>query len=573
LQELEFLEFLKKTTKHTINNKRHLESFFIPRYRDILSIKKRLIDASRHENLRNNILKKDTHVIKIMEVKIPYKEEHSFRGAMEKIIKNVFCAHNHDRKIEIKNKYGHYGYLESSYHSNYNSDIPFNDYEERFYQEAVLPFITNMDKNNLGDGIDDVINKYIDIYIDIQKEQYGYTYEKITKTLDDSDTLMENLFIQFNYNNFRLMKDKDNKDLTKYINSDENVNNIFTYKEKETGMNYHALNDGSLIVSKDNEFEAVHPFQKDKLINQLKFNFLKKEFKKSPMIIKEILNKLGDEKYGLYDPDSFRKIDNLKTILEDNRNLIKTLQIPVIDIFRQNYDVEEVVDTINVKKLHNKAKQKMKSFLNTKTMYLLTDDNINIFKELDQRNATKDINRDQLNNHVFNNIAYYQLKGDETEEKIEENLMSFSYALASFKNKALSGFDNEYYFNKMENNDHTDNIIYDQDGIMIYKVKTENESLLYGNNTWCISRKDAYKAYFKDYKKANNNQYFYYNFGAIQSEEMMIGITTNKSGDATNSFDNKNNNYMENDNLKNITSLIKKHDQEIVRKIKNKKGM
>lgn len=543
------------------------ESFFSPSFHNISELKFNLLKLASLKDYRQLVTQRKQFVVDFDKFDKNSAKFSHFKDKLENTIHSVFLTSSMNR-FSRKN----YVALQDGYHSSYTA--PVSNEDIFFLKKVVLPFISelkDLNKKDLDLHIEKTLNIFIEDHQVKMKKIFGYDYDKAISILNDDEDLLNEFFCKLNYRSFVCMKKYNTEELSKITNPDLNSDDpvevfIGSYHDEKTSISYHILKDCSIIAEKDNVFKAIHPIQVKPLFARFEFEYLKNILKKSPMIIKEILNKCGDNEFGLYRTENtLNKIEHFSQVLKDNRNMIKYLKIDVIDFFKDHYSVEGLVDHINEKSITNKARQAMKSYLNTKTHYLLTDENIEIFESFNE----KKVDRKELQNNVFNNIAYYQLQGDESNEKIEENLKSFSYSLNSFKNKMRYGFDTSYYINKMENNDHTDNIIYHEDGVLIYKVETEEESLLYGNNTWCISRENSYKTYFHDYKKENKNQYFYYNEGAEDSEERMIGITTDKKGVSTDAFNNGNKPFLDNPKLKDIESLIQEHDKTIKNKIKN----
>lgn len=560
------LEDVVKLDKNFNSEGKIFEAFFSPSFKKISELKSNLIKLAASKNYRKLVLSRKSFVIEFDEFDESSSKFFNFKKKMDDSIKSIFIASNLNRKNRKHNVAAYAAYEGHSTLAT-NEDI-------FFLNETVIPFINGLNELNKKD-LDLYIEKTLNVFIESHqvnmKKKIGYSYDKAISILNSDEDLLNEFFCKLNYRSFSCMKKYKTEELSNLTNPelnsvDPDVVFIGSYQDKKTDISYHILTDCSIIAEKGNVFKAIHPLQIKPLFARFEFEYLKNTFKKSPMIIKEILNKCGDDEFGLYPtPNTLKKIENFSVILKENRNVIKHLKIDVIDLFKEHYSIEGIVDHINKESITNKARQSMKSYLNTKTHYLLTDENVDIFESFND----KKVSREDLQNHVFNNIGYYQLKGDESGEKIEENLKSFSYSLNSFKNKMNYGFDTSYYINKMEENDHSENIIFNQDGILIYKVETAEESLLYGNNTWCISRENSYKTYFHDYKKENKNQYFYYNEGAENSEERMIGITTDKHGIPTDSFNNGNRFFLDNPKLKDIASLIQENDKTIKNKIKN----
>lgn len=540
-----------------------LYNFFLPKQLDLLNLKRKLLNIPDYsEEGKNLILNNKNDFINFSTVNSDSKKELDYK--LNTIFPNILTPYKKNRDFFKLPKY-------NSYSHNYRTQNT-DPFYLTLLEKSIKPFIMNIDSiDDIHGEIDKILEDYIQLHIEKKRSEYGYSYDKILNILENDEDKINELFYSFSICCIVLDKHLDNEELDELFKPDSSHKrkhqHIHTYHDESSNVKYHLLYDGSMMTSIDGEYQPVHPFQSSVIPRKLQFDYIKKEFRKTPKIINEIVSHFGDEKYGLYETKSFNELLNFKKTIIEERNLMKQLNISVIDLFKEHHSVERIRDDINEAKLNNQAKQKMKSFLNKKTYYLLTDENIAIFRTLNE----KEVTREQCQNHVFNNIAHYQLKCDETEEDIENKYSSFRHSLLTLKNKILEGFDANFYYDKMEDNNHLGNIIYNENNVMIYKVKTAEESLLYGNNTWCISRKDSYEDYFHKYKGENKYQYFYYNFVAESDNDMMIGITTERDGTPTESFDNRNDCYLKDENLKNIIDIIKEHDESINIK-KNKKS-
>lgn len=451
--------------------------------------------------------------------------------------------------------------IDSNLSSRYYSKQFINNHLFKFYQKIKQGYqVTEEDFNELS-------KQYVNTYQQVQRSVYGYVHDDIMECLQQ-DGVAEDLFAHFKYESFVVYKNKTQDEIRDYL---FNTDYTESYWENNSCINtnekYYLLNDRSVIIEKDNIFTPVHPLHIEPLVAQLEFKHVKHEFRKYPMIVKKIVENQGSPIYGFKESNSFEQLLSLKESMDINRNILKSSGISILDLYKENNEsIEGVVDDLNKTVQLYKAKQFMKSFLSTKTHYLMTDDNIKIFKDLQDY----DLRKKDYHNYIFNNIAYYQVDENTSEQDKQEKLESFSFALKVFKNKTLNHFDESYYLERMKENDHMKNVIFHKDKTILYKVKTPEESLKYGNNTWCISRKNSYQTFFKQYKSEDKYQYFYYDFSQVETKDLMIGITTDKYGKPTDAFDNSNSDYLKNPKLKEIKDLIKKHDPEVVI-LKNKK--
>lgn len=560
---LDFVNLITETFENDHSGASALKSrlirFFRPDHRDILKFKSALLTL-KNQGIENPD-PESLHDIDLFEKYYSnYTVDSEFEETLEK----------HFSRFAIFNYDSHQEYFKQD-EVKEEKNVRIN----RFFDSYINPFLSaNIKQADFHDSIDHIVNEYLDFYVETKRQEFGYSYDKLIDIIDNPE-YSDKIFEDFGFKSFNLVNNYSSEDIRNLMKEDEDKENnslfIGSYYDKDSQTTYHLLKDTSFLIENDDEFSPMHPFQEDFFVGRLKFLSAQLAFKKSPSFFKNIVCKLGDEHYGFYNRNSFEQSLNLQTLLETEKNLIKQVRIPVIDIFNKKHSIEDVVDVISEVKHHNDAKQKMKSFLSSKTMYLLTPENINIFKKFDNLKNRLKITRDQLNDQVFNSISHYVLEDENDEKEKQLKQESFHHSLVMFKNKALSGFDKNYYINLMKENNHLGNIIYSHQDVMIYKVSQAKESLLYGNNSWCISRKSSYKTYFKKYKTSNKSQYFYYDFASEKDSEMMIGITTKKDGTPTDAFDNSNRGYMNGSKLNDIIELIKKKDPEIALENQNKK--
>jgi hypothetical protein len=523
-----------------------------PKYDAIRKLLTTLSEIETNEKVRDNyFLKKDN-------IKFSY---YSNLWNFEKTLKEITGLNNPLFSDEDR----FYNFKTSSYKS--NSYAISHNVEDKFHSEYILPFIhkikTQHDNFDIEQEKKIIADAYLQGHQDLVLEYYGYSYSKFIKHIEKNNLSLK-IFEELKFQNILYSSNKNKQDFL------DNNKEAPIFKDKPSGLQYQTFNDGTMIIhTTSNDIDIVHPIHTKRLISQLDFKFIKHEFRKSPLLIKNLVDKIGNEEHGLFHKhNSFKKLLNLKDIITDNRNFIKNSKIDLIAIFNDKMRVEDIVDYIHEEKISHEAKRNFKSFLSSKTKYLLTEDNIAMFRVINQHG----FDRDELQNFVFNDISHYGIEENTSNDEIKSKADSFSYSLISYRNYLINGFDKEKQKKLMEENGHLKNIIFETDKCLLYKVNTKEESLLYGNNTWCISRKNSYETYFDSYKKDNNNQYFYYDFVEKNNHEMMIGITTDETGSPVKSYDNSNTNYLNSPNLKKIESLIKKHDKQLIKK-NNKIGL
>lgn len=442
----------------------------------------------------------------------------------------------------FSDKDDHYDFKEQS--SRYGR-LVYTPIIKAYEKEFILPFIEMIESPykdiDFKKSVDFIISKFIETHKDRLRSIYGYSIDKLINHIEDNN-FVEKLFKDGEFQNILY---QDNLDNDEFLHN--NQDSPF-FEDKSSGVVYQSFLDSTMVAhNPDGEIDIIHPLHTQKVMNQLEFQHLKHTFRKTPLIIKNIINECGTDDYGLYHKkNTFEQLLNFKQIITNNRNFLKTSKFDIIKTFQEDYLIESVVDKITTEKLYHE------------------NDNVEHFKSINE----KGFDRKEIQNFVFNNIAHYQIDDSTSKKEVDIKLESFSHSLISYKNFLINGFNKDKQKRKINQNNHDKNTIFETENTLLQKIETASESLLYGNNTWCISRKDSYETYFQKYKKSDCNQYFYYDFIAENDNEIMIGITTDKFGNAEVSCDNTNRNYIKSPKLKDIEKLIKKHDKTLAKEAK-----
>jgi hypothetical protein len=541
-------EITPKRVKEDISN------LFYPSQRYILELLTHLSYLKNKQYLNDDTFDKTQVKLKIFMTKSSYYNFDEFLTKSINLENPLFSEKdiNYDFNTkQISNRY--------SFSSPIN--IIFN---KKFHNDFILPFTDKIDSPDFdfNKESENILNGYLEYYSDFQSSSLGYSFDKLVNHIRDNN-LTEELFKAASYQNILYKDQKDNKDFL-----DNNFDSPI-FEDKATGLTYESFLDSTMIIHSPNgDINVVHPLHTWRAIKQLEFQHVKYSFRKTPFIIKNIINECGSDELGLYHEDNnFSNLLHLKEVITDNRNFIKNSGFDLINSFKKHYNIELLVDDINKQKLTHEAKRNFKSFLNSNTKYLLTEKNISIFEKINEQG----FNRNEIQNFVFNDISHYQVEESTPKEEVDIKLESFSHSLIAYKNYLVNGFTKEKQKIKISQNNHSENTIFETDSTLLQKIQTEQESLLYGNNSWCISRKDSYKTFFSKYKKEGCNQYFYYDFAEEKNAEIMIGITTDKFGNSTFCCDNTNSSYLSNPKLKDLEMLIKNNDKTIEKEIKKDK--
>jgi len=124
-----------------------------------------------------------------------------------------------------------------------------------------------------------------------------------------------------------------------------------------------------------------------------------------------------------------------------------------------------------------------------------------------------------ISKSVIQNLVGKKLAAIHTPEEFEKYLEKVI--------EHVSGFSEEALMNKLEGNGIQP--VYNENNVIVFEVKTFEQSKSLGSPSWCISRNDYY---FNDYTSNDSKQYFLYDFNRNEKDnQSMIGFTVQINGE------------------------------------------
>ena len=559
----EFKEYAFKNKKNTPAIQKRVFDFFYPNNEKIALVKKVLKkiteDDSVFMNFDNEIKKIKYDLTKDYQSRSHYGYRGNRTTNLREELLNKIC-----KTIEVNRK--EYFYSTNLYR-NFESEDTVR-YDSFFYDFSKKSNeLKEKNAENESELLDNLKNEYLNKYIEMYKDEvtnvFGFKYLDLIEYIVEND-LEEKIFKSLNLKNMKAL-DMDNDERNEYIK-----NNAMTYQEKEKDI--HCFDDFTfLITHKDHSLELIHPMHSEMFFSKLNVKQYEYKFRKTPFLLKGLMNHLADKDIGFFENNkkNFDEIDLFYDAIVKNREIIKEYNFDLIKSLDDHKNLEYVMDDIQKLKIKIKARSRLKSFLSKKTMHLLTDDNIKVFIKLNE----KKVSNEKLQSELFNSVASFEVSKNSTPDEISNQQEMFHNTLLVVKNKILNNFDVQYYLNEMKKNGHFENVLYQENDKILYHVKTAEESNIYGNQTWCISRENSYKLYFEEYTENNKRQYFFYDFRAENTSEALLGITMEDNGEINVIFDNNNKVYENEEEIEKIKELINKNDPYFIEKNKKEKKL
>lgn len=241
-----------------------------------------------------------------------------------------------------------------------------------------------------------------------------------------------------------------------------------------------------------------------KVFSELEHSIIDYQLRKKPKMANYISKLYKDSSY-------VGQLESVLIVINtylNNEQILKNMKLD-LSIFESN-SFESIDDHMNELINKHKLNQYANSILSNKNKHLLNDNSLEQFKVLMESGVSKS---------VIQNLVGKKLAAIHTPEEFEKYLEKVV--------EHVSGFSAEALMNKLDGNGIKP--VYNENNVIVFEVKTFEQSKSLGSPSWCISRNEYY---FNDYTSNDSKQYFLYDFNRTEKDnESMIGFTVQINGD------------------------------------------
>lgn len=332
---------------------------------------------------------------------------------------------------------------------------------------------------------------------------------------------------------FVFEQNNSHSDVKQFLNTkeyDSHITNHMKVTKSQKVPEMLAFDDGSLAYKdKNDRYHAVdisnliEVFDRFMDAGESAIDYM---LRKKPKVAKFFKDKYTD------DMPSFSNIHIVIQSYLNNEAILKNMNFD-LSIFRDK-SPEAIDDAIHSSVNNYKVKRYAHSILSNKYKHLLTPESTVLFKQLYEAKFSEN----QLQELIGKKIAAIH-----TAEEFELYLNKIVDQFSGFSEFAILSRYHNYNIDP----------IYTENNVLVFEVKTFEESKELGSPSWCISRTENY---FKRYTSNDARQFFIYDFNKLEKDnESMIGITIQKDGQL-NTQHAKNDDYLKPNDL---IELIRKH--------------
>lgn len=283
------------------------------------------------------------------------------------------------------------------------------------------------------------------------------------------------------------------------------ITNKLTLTPSQKIQDFVVFADDSVCYKTGGEYKLV--VDKDdynKVFTELEHSIIDYQLRKKPKLANYI-SKLYKESLHRGQLESVLIV--IDTYLK-NEQILKNMKFD-FSVFESN-SFESIDDYMNELINKHKLNQYANSILSNKNKHLLNDASLEQFKVLMDSGVSKS---------VIQNLVGKKLAAIHTPEEFEKYLEKVI--------EHVSGFTEEALMNKLDGNGIQP--VYNENKVIVFEVKTFDQSKSLGSPSWCISRNDYY---FNDYTSNDSKQYFLYDFNRSEKDnQSMIGFTVQINGE------------------------------------------
>lgn len=340
-------------------------------------------------------------------------------------------------------------------------------------------------------GIKDNIDNIKPIYIDIHTKLIDKKYINILDSIDF------------------LINQKENSGSTFILNKQllSNKKECVIFPESFSLKEIISFNDNSLVIKdKNNQYRLISKSSDlVDIVSEVFSDDLKERLKNKPFITKELCRIIKEN------PDDYKNcLVCVNTFLE-NEGVLKAEKFDLYDWIKKEktVDFESLDDHMHNIIKNNNIKKYAHSITSNKYRHLYNQQSYKLLEELYELNFDKK----QLQDIVGKKIASFKHSDD------------FNRALKGILD-ITSNFELDVV--KQRASDLDTDIVFDQDNILVVRIKNFNQSKQLGSSSWCIARNEYY---FDSYTSGNCSQYFLYDFSKSSTDNTsMIGFTLEGAG-------------------------------------------
>jgi len=403
-------------------------------------------------------------------------------------------------------------------------------YKENQYDVDVTEFYINefklMCQNNLNIVNDETIKSIL---------SFDDSYMELKEILDNIDSHIVNIqqilkqqapqAIASIADNFLMSQTPDATDVTSFLcrkNFDGHILNQITLTKSQTIVEMISFSDRTVVwKDRDDNYHKIH--DNDQLrqkVEQLVESAIDYTLRKKPKVAKFFSNKYIED-----GGTGFKEVNIVIDTYLQYEDILKNAKFN-IDLFKYK-SFEDLNDAMHASIQDYKIERYANSIVSNKYKHLITQDTLVYFKTLYDEN----ISESKLQEMLGKKLAAMKTPED------------FFVHLKDVMNK-LNGFNEEALFIKLK--DHKIEPSYQENGVIVFEVKTFEESKSLGSSSWCIARDDYYFAQYTH----DARQFFLYDFKKMNTDnQSMIGFTINTQGEFTAQ-------HLKNDDHFNVNGLL-----------------
>jgi hypothetical protein len=311
--------------------------------------------------------------------------------------------------------------------------------------------------------------------------------------------------------------------------SDESINKRIDFTASQKISSLVELKDGSLAVKyRNGEYTEVNLHDIERVTEELFESTIDYKLRKKPQLAKFMIGKFYEDKA------SFKSVDVVVETFLNNEQILKNAKFDFTPFIDKSF---EAIDDAMHAKIHDyKIERYANSILSNKYKHFMTPQALVVFKELYEA---------KVSSSELQDLVGKKLAAIETPEEFKNYIM-----------KVLNGknqFSAEHLQVKLDQAGITP--LLSHNNVMVFEVKSFEESKKLGSPSWCISREEYH---FSSYTKDDKKQFFIYDFSKTSSnKESMIGITLNKNG----TFSNQ---HLKNDDFVEPTDFLRDIQKRLI---------
>jgi hypothetical protein len=399
-------------------------------------------------------------------------------------------------------------------------DCIFDDDESSFYKEEL---------NQIAKDYTDILNMDTALFFhkNSVKGNYGKEVNQIEIIFEQLETLSASMRDSINEQNPNVLATM----AYKFIQdpSDESINKRIDFTASQKISSLVELKDGSLAVKyRNGEYTEVNLHDIERVTEELFESTIDYKLRKKPQLAKFMIGKFYEDKA------SFKSVDVVVETFLNNEQILKNAKFDFTPFIDKSF---EAIDDAMHAKIHDyKIERYANSILSNKYKHFMTPQALVVFKELYEA---------KVSSSELQDLVGKKLAAIETPEDFKNYIMK----VWNGKNQ----FSAEHLQVKLDQARITP--LLSHNNVMVFEVKSFEESKKLGSPSWCISREEYH---FSSYTKDDKKQFFIYDFSKTSSnKESMIGITLNKDG----TFSNQ---HLKNDDFVEPTDFLRDIQKRLI---------